>query len=793
MASKKLILILTFLSIACAVFAQTNKKVRLSPILQIWNTENQELELLFNIVNETDKPVDLSYTVQFISLYGKGKKNQPQVLLEAGRTQLIKISYKLSAMQIGNFINTSIKLYGPDFKEFKSQAVKYFEITAIENLAGGKIKLDYSEELPMKRPGQITNDLKTGILAKQPDSGEPSSPEGDPSIRKGPKKIYLEILSFQARRVGTRDLITVTLSEPPVQKSVTSESFFLMATSGKRKNRKLGGRLVIKDTKITLIPTIKLDPSIAYRVIFSNQIRSKAGHTLKNSRALNIRTKKIPPAKLFGSAKQYLKVQNVSPRVKSSNILTDTKISLRLSGIIDPKSVTNQSFFLSWKGGKIEGDLNTTKNQIIMTPKKPLEYGVVYTVIATANIKDQTGKSLKNSIKWQFKTRKDIQYPESEDPNILIFSPSHEPVSYVKEKKGSLKIGITAFSNILHADVNGREIPITKDTQIEFNIPYTLRKRATSFEITTFTSEGKARKKYIINYGNKPKPKKPPFQLISILSTAQVDNLNNDPVDSTELVSADKAVLTLVPQYELKIGKQSILRFKGILLRERYANEEHQSRETSYSQAAIEWEERKTFLGTLTAGVGWNFIRLNNSHFIGENEISEETFFSSEVKNRISKTTNWKVGLAYKNKDASADAAVIDNETDSSEITLNSTLDFKLGRVKNKAKISYAVNDAVGKYQDYTNASANYTLSAPIGNFTPSLGYKSVRKQMKIFNPAEEATPEYSSASISAKVKYKLFPRTSFALAYKRKNQVSNLEKSTYTANTVTLSYIQIF
>ena len=793
MASRKLILIFTILSLGWSVFAQTNDKIKLSPIVQTWNTEDQELRLQFKIVNETDQPTRFSYIVHFNSRYGKGWKDQPTTKLNSRSSQMMKVSYKQSEIRVGDFISTTVMLYGPGFIGLIDQADQYFEVTAKKILADGKIELHFSEVLPENLQVGVPMATMRHIAKKLAKPGELSVPWGKPSKRRN----YMGVLSFlpadQSRESKPETPIVVTFDEPLAQESISPESFFLFTTSKKGKKQKLKGKLIVADRKITLVPAKKLQYNTRYQVVLSNRIKSKAGNTLNKIRTWHFTTRKIPKAMLFGPANQYLKVLMVSPRVKGLRVLTDAKIHLRLSGIIDPETVKPQFFYLSGKGGKVSVDSETSKDRIILTPKSPLEFGTIYTAVATPGIRDKTGKGLKKNIKWQFQTRVGIAYPETDDGNILIFSPSHEPVSYVKEKQGTLKIGITAFSNLLHADVNGQKIPIKNDSQIEFSVPYTLKSKATPFEITTFTKEGKARKKFIIHFGNKPKRRKPPFQLIAILSAAQVDNLNNVPAETTEPVSASKAVLTLVPQYDFKIGDQSVLRFKGILLREKYAKEEYQSRETSYTQAAIEWEERKTFLGTLTAGVGWNFIRLNNSNFIGENGVSEETYFSGEVKNIISKTTNWKVGLEYKNKDATADAAEIDNETDGTEITFNSAFNFKLGPLKNKTKLSYTVNDAVGKYQDYSSASATYKLSIPIGDFTPSLGYSYKYKQMKIVNPSESVKPEYATSSTSAKIKYKLFPGTSFTLGYKNKNQVSNLASSTYIANTVTLSAIQIF
>ncbi len=718
---------------------------------------------------------------------------------------MIRISFKPDFIRVGDFISTAVVLYGPNFSKFLDLGEQYFEVTDIVIARQGKkTQLDYSETVPKDQQVRIPINIMSRVadkLAKKRKevaavSGQIKRKASSPSLKKD--QTYLQVLSAlptdKAKKAAQEASITISFNEILEKESVSHDSFFLITASGKEKNRKVPGQLSVIGQKISFKPLKKLQPDTLYQVVLSNHIRSKSSHRLNKTATWIFRTKtKIAKAKLFGPEKQYLKVLVVSPRVRALNTLTDTTIELRLSGVIVPESVNDQSFYLSSKGRKVKSDLVISKDRITLKPKQRLKEGTVYTVDATIGIRDTTGNGLKKQVRWQFKTRQSIQYPEADDSNILIFSPTHEPVSYVKKKQGVLKIGITAFSSLLHADINGKRVPIKKDTQVEFNIPYRLRSKTTSFEITTFTKEGKASKKFVIHYGNKPKPRKPPFLLITILSATHVDNLNNSPADSDDIEAASKATLIIVPQFELRVRNPSIVRFKGIILRDKHADEENKGRETSYSQFAIEWEERKTFLGTFIAGIGWNFIRMINSDFIGENEISEETFFSTKIKNRVSKTGKWQVGLEYKNKNATEDASDIDEETDGSEITLSGSANFGLASLKNKTKASVAVNDAIGKYQDYSSASAKYKVLLPLGDFTPSLGYTYKYKQMTIFNPSEDAKPEYTSGTLSAKLKYKLFSKTFISLEYKNKNQVSNLETSTYTTNTATMSMMQIF
>jgi hypothetical protein len=383
-------------------------------------------------------------------------------------------------------------------------------------------------------------------------------------------------------------------------------------------------------------------------------------------------------------------------------------------------------------------------------------------------------------------------YPESADPNILIFSPSHEPESWVQETKGVLQVGLTAFDPILHIDVNGHLIDFDQDTQIQVEIPYELKSRQTDFQITTFTRVGTMQKRFTIHYGVKPVPKRPALMVVAILGTTTVDNLTNVP-EGTDKIAATKTVLTVVPQYELRIGEDTSLKLQGILLRERYGDETWQNLETAYTQLAIDWEERKTFFGTLTAIVGWNSVKTNNENFIGENDILTETFVAGSIKRQPDKEKRWEIRLEYKNKNSAVQAADVDNETDATAVTLEGKIKWPLFGFSQNARLNYTLNDAVGQYQDFTTSSLGYTLSHKIGDLSPSLGYTYTAKKMNRHNPAFDVTPAYNAGQTAIKLKYQLFKRSSISLGVKAKTQISNLATSTYTSNSATLDWTQIF
>ena len=117
----------------------------------------------------------------------------------------------------------------------------------------------------------------------------------------------------------------------------------------------------------------------------------------------------------------------------------------------------------------------------------------------------------------------------------------------------------------------------------------------------------------------------------------------------------------------------------------------------------MEWDELDTFLGDLTGGIGWNFIRTNTSSFLGENDVLNETFFSGALKQKLSDTMSYDAGLEYKNKNSTTEASDADNETDAVAITLKGKFNFEFLGSKNSAKLTYVNNDAIGKYQDFSS------------------------------------------------------------------------------------------
>ncbi len=148
---------------------------------------------------------------------------------------------------------------------------------------------------------------------------------------------------------------------------------------------------------------------------------------------------------------------------------------------------------------------------------------------------------------------------ENTDPNVLIFSSTHGPVNYTKEKTGIIKIGITSFVPILRVTVDGYRRRLVLNSQAEFEIPYRVtEEKPTIYKVRVFTDIGVSEKVFEFHYGDKPKPLPPPLVFISLLGITSTDNVDSASLEETK-DSASKITLTLVPQYRFFLGKNSSL------------------------------------------------------------------------------------------------------------------------------------------------------------------------------------------------------------------------------------------
>ncbi|MCP4755122.1 MAG: hypothetical protein GY866_29955 [Proteobacteria bacterium] len=384
-----------------------------------------------------------------------------------------------------------------------------------------------------------------------------------------------------------------------------------------------------------------------------------------------------------------------------------------------------------------------------------------------------------------------IEYPAEDDPNIIIFSETHPPVSYTKKKDGLLKAGVTTFSPILQVDINGEVIEMNKDTKAEIEFPFILADEVTDFVLTVVTEAGKKSKTFTVNLGEKPKPGKSPFQMVGILGLTNLDNVTSVAEDKK---SGTKLVLTVVPHYTIALGTASALNIKGILMRDKYSSSDYAANEISYTQLAVEWSAKKVLSGELIVGTGANDIRTDNGNVImGSDETALELFLFGGFKQKFLKVISWDFKMEIKSKDSKAEAVSANDDADARETSLKAGLGFKFGGIKGNFRFGQVTNDAKGKYQDSSTTSYGIKANYPQGDFFPGFGYSVRAKTMKEENASLGLAQNDSASTVLIKAGYKLSPKTILGMDVKTKTQTSNVEASEYSTTSITVSVTRIF
>ncbi len=380
----------------------------------------------------------------------------------------------------------------------------------------------------------------------------------------------------------------------------------------------------------------------------------------------------------------------------------------------------------------------------------------------------------------------------AEDGNIIIFSQSHGPVSYESQAQGILKIGVTSFYPITEITVNGDPVTGSGDSVAQIDFPYQLVAGTNEFQIVVATDKGKKEKRFSINLGKKPAAGKKPFQLIGIAGVSSLDNVASA---SEGTLSGSKLSLIVVPQYDVTMGKRSTLRIKGVLLRERFSESEFSGQEISYTQIFVQWLQKKTFLGDLSAGMGMNDIRTDNKNpLLGADQSMTESFIATELKRKLGADLSLDLQAVVKLRDSKVEISSENYDADAREAGLTAGLGFKNLGIGGTVKIGYSINDAMGDYEDSSTAKYGLKLNYPVGDFVPGVGY-AYKEKTKTNENASGIKQKDKAATTQVKLNYKwkLLADSQLSLTWKSKTQTSNVSTSDYSATVTTLALIYIF
>jgi len=548
----------------------------------------------------------------------------------------------------------------------------------------------------------------------------------------------------------------------------------------------LPGRFVVAKRKLVFQPEQKLAWESQYQVKLSGSLLSGVGNRLEEDFAYSFTTDK-EPLKIIAP----LKVTKVVPAPKTTGVPVSSQLLVQFDAPLAADKLPPAALQVLEEGKPIAGNLSLHQNEIAFAPLGELGYNKTYEVRLSQDLVSNAGNRLPQAVRWSFETRRKIVYPEALDPDILIFSPTHEQESWVLVKKGIMKIGVTAFDPILHLDVNGVPLKVPGGSQLEVDYPFVLQGKTTLLEVTAFTKKGKAQKTFTLHYGEKPLSADS-FQLVSLLSAESTDN-QNSVTESEVKTSATKGVLTLLPSYKWGITKASTLKIKSLLLREQYTDPAFQDSEVSYSQAGLEWSVSESW-GSHAYEVGVSDIRTNNENLsLGKDRLSTDGYAKLSLEWKYGKAWGQSLELSSKNANTIEAASDADYETDAINLALTTALSYKAGALKTELALSYTQNDAQGQYEDSTETEPAFKVSYQLGDFTPTLNYKSKTTASQVVDPSLGVAETDQLNQTSLKLAYKPSKLTEFALTGKAKDQASNVATSVYQANLLNLTFTWIY
>ena len=110
-------------------------------------------------------------------------------------------------------------------------------------------------------------------------------------------------------------------------------------------------------------------------------------------------------------------VCSTSPAHGSEGVAVDADISAVFSAVMDPATVTGDTFTLVAGSDTVEGTVFYSDNTAVFDPDGNLAYATTYTATLSANVKDNLGVPLENDFRWTFTTQNE---PTDTDGSCFI-------------------------------------------------------------------------------------------------------------------------------------------------------------------------------------------------------------------------------------------------------------------------------------------------------------------------------------------------------------------------------------
>ena len=405
----------------------------------------------------------------------------------------------------------------------------------------------------------------------------------------------------------------------------------------------------------------------------------------------------------------------------------------------------------------------------------------------------ETDASLLPDTESQYLIEQESNALSISDPAIVIFSPSHDTVSYVKNRKGIIKFNISTFYPVLSVYINGSQSVVPKETKIEIDYPFKIESAEKELVVTVETEKGIGQKTFTIKYGKESGHSNILFDLISLIGISNIDNINNVP-DYGIKESAIKTNFVLIPQLSFKFGSRSRLAVKCLFFKDKFSDDAYAFKEISYSQIAGRWIQKKLIFQELEVGLGINDIRTyNNSIFSGEHEASIEQFILVGIKDRFWRKVKWDLSIQYKLKDSKIEITNENDDPDGGEIKLSTGAAVEFLGLQTRLEVGYSEIDALGRYRDEKNSRTGLKLKYPVGDFIPSISATVRETQMKNKDLRRNLTPQSTTNSSKVQLGYKLLRNTRLIFSVQQMKKLSNVESESYSTLTTLFSLTHLF
>jgi len=287
-----------------------------------------------------------------------------------------------------------------------------------------------------------------------------------------------------------------------------------------------------------------------------------------------------------------------------------------------------------------------------------------------------------------------------------------------------------------------------------------------------------------------------PFQLITILGAATSDNI--EKVDDSDNKSyAFSSSLLFVPSYRFDIFNDSSIFLRGVVMGDQHHNGTFESKEVSFKQASIEWEERESWAGVLTLLLGTNEAgtreipvtssprdSLSNKY----KRATRDNVYTIKAKQELEKDTtwNWQLDRKKKHVEGSDDDSGYSTTLSAAYVTPLFGVKTTFGGTLENANLN-------GTYKDTNALKTKLKVDYPIPPVTLGLQYDFSQTEDKIADPSLAGKTKTRNRALALSLNYPAAKWCIFGLTQKYERQSSNIVGSTYKLNTTQLQVILIY